>query len=105
LAKLKLRNEGVHRLPLNVTANRGTADGLVVGRARHAEDLYVVVSDSGRAYLVDAREGRCECDDHFYRGARCTHIRRVDYATGRRPLPSWVNRDAVDPLLGAHVDA
>lgn len=74
-----------------------------VGRARGAEDLFLVVSDSGREYLVDAREQRCECDDHFYRGVECAHLHRVAFATGERVVPAWVDRDAVDDHLGRHV--
>lgn len=72
------------------------------GRARGAEDLFLVVSQSGSEYLVDAREGRCTCPDHEYRGVRCKHLRRVAYATGETPLPADV--DDVDPQLGVHVD-
>jgi len=74
-----------------------------VGRARDAVDLYLVVSDSGRSYLVDRRERRCECDDHFYQGVECAHLHRVDFATGARAVPAWVDRDAVDEQLGRHV--
>ena len=77
-----------------------------VGRARDASELYVVVSESGSEYLVDTRgEGACECADHRHRGARCKHQRRVAFATGERPIPSWVDTEAVDEQLGAHVEA
>lgn len=75
------------------------------GRARGADDLYLVVSESGSEYLVDARLGSCECPDHRHREVRCKHIRRVAYATGDRPVPAWIDTDAVDPQLGEHVDA
>ena len=73
-----------------------------VGRATGADDLFLVVSQSGSEYLVDTREGRCECDDHHYRGVRCKHLRRVAFATGERPVPASV--DGVDPQLGGHTD-
>jgi hypothetical protein len=76
-----------------------------IGRARGADDLYLVVSESGSEYLVDARLGSCECPDHTHREVRCKHIRRVAYATGDRPVPAGVDTDAVDPQLGMHVDA
>ena len=77
-----------------------------VGRARHAPDLYLVVSESGSEYLVETRgEGACECADHRHRGERCKHLRRVAFATGEREIPSWVDTDALDEQLGDHVDA
>ena len=74
-------------------------------RVDGADDLYVVVSESGSSYLVDAREGACECADHRYRDVECKHIRRVAFATGRREIPEWVDEDAIDPDLGRHVTA
>jgi len=77
-----------------------------VGRARGARGLYVVVSDSGRSYLVNADSGACNCDDAFYRnpGGGCVHYRRVQYALGEREIPEWANRDRVDPQLGQQID-
>lgn len=73
-----------------------------LGRACGADGLYLVVSQSGGEYLVDARGGACECPDHEHRGARCKHLRRVAFATGARPVPDGV--DGADPQLGLHVD-
>lgn len=75
-----------------------------VDRVRGAPDLFLVVSESGSEYLVDARGGACECADHEYRGRRCKHLRRVAFATGRESIPAWVDRDDVDDQLGQHVD-
>lgn len=76
-----------------------------VGRARGADGLYLVVSQSGSEYLVDAREGTCGCKDAEYRSPTggCKHVRRVAFATGERPIPASV--DDVDEQLGRHVDA
>jgi len=74
-----------------------------LGRARGADGLYEVVSQSGKEYLVDADAGVCECPDFEYRGVRCKHLRRVDFATGRRPLPEGIDPADVDEALGAHV--
>lgn len=79
-----------------------------VGRARGADDLFLVVSQSGSEYLVDTRLGACECPDHEYRADElgehgCKHQRRVAYATGEREIPAGVDRDAVDDQLGHHV--
>lgn len=65
------------------------------------DDRYVVVSQSGAEYLVDLRAGTCSCPDYQYRGGRCKHIRRVEFATGARPIPAGV--DGVDPDLGRHL--
>lgn len=75
-----------------------------IGRAREADGLYVVVSQSGREYLVEPDQGACECDDHRYRGETCKHVRRVRFSTGRRAIPvrAAVELD-VDPDLGEHV--
>jgi len=75
-----------------------------LGRARDADGLYLVVSQSGSEYLVDAREGHCECPDHEYRGGRCKHLRRVEFAIGECPVPEGVDREAIDEDLGQHVD-
>jgi hypothetical protein len=32
----------------------------------------------------------------------CKHAARVAFATGQRSIPTWVDRDAVDPVLGEH---
>lgn len=69
-----------------------------------APDLYTVVSQSGVSYIVDARDGACECPDATYRGVTCKHQRRVAYATGERPIPAWVDAKKADDHLGAHVE-
>lgn len=73
-----------------------------VGGARDAEELYLGVSQSGSEYLVDARDGVCECPDYEYREVRCKHLRRVAFATGAEPIPAGV--DVADDQLGAHVN-
>ncbi|WP_436347054.1 hypothetical protein [Natronorubrum sp. FCH18a] len=74
-----------------------------IGRARGADGLYLVVSQAGKEYLVDADVGACECPDYEYRNARCKHLRRVDFATGRRPLPAGIDLADVDDQLGEHI--
>jgi len=54
-----------------------------IGRAKGADDLYLVVSESGREYLVDARDWSCECPDATHRNVRCKHQRRVALHTQR----------------------
>ncbi|CAM2767643.1 hypothetical protein PNP85_08865 [Halobacterium salinarum] len=75
------------------------------GRVNDADDLYLVVSESGSEYLVDAREGACDCPDARHNLAAddsCKHERRVRYATGETLIPEWTNADAIDPQLGTH---
>ena len=76
-----------------------------VDRARGAPGLFVVVSQSGRSYLVDVEGGCCTCDDSLYRhpDGGCKHYRRVEFATDAREIPEWVAESRVDPLLGEHV--
>jgi len=75
-----------------------------VGQARGAPGIYVVTTESGSEYLVDAREGRCTCPDAQHRDVRCKHQRRINFATGERAIPACLDVTAVDPQLGEHVD-
>jgi len=74
-------------------------------------DIYTVVGENSETYRVDRRESRCTCPDAQYNlptddgRERCKHAARVAYATGDRPVPAWVDTDAVDPQLGAGVGA
>jgi hypothetical protein len=77
----------------------------VVGVVRDAADMYLVVSQSGREYIVDGREGHCSCADHERRGVACKHIRRVEILRGERLVPAGIRRDEIDDQLGRHVDA
>ena len=78
-----------------------------IGTVADARGLYTVVSESGRSYTVDVETGTCECDDAFYRRPEggCKHVRRVEFATGRRSIPEWADEDAIDGQLGRHVDS
>ena len=77
------------------------------GRVKDAADLYLVVSESGAEYLVDAREGVCECPDYQHRKPEkgCKHIQRIGYATGTTQIPEWVNPAEIDSQLGAQTNA
>jgi hypothetical protein len=72
-----------------------------VGMSADAAGLYTVVSKSGRSYTVDIETGACECNDSFYHhpAGGCKHLRRVEFATGRRSIPEWVDEDAIDDQL------
>lgn len=76
----------------------------VIDYNEHGPDMYGVVSASGNHYTVDTRHESCDCADARHRDIRCKHQRRVAFATGERAIPSWVDMDAVDPLLGEQVD-
>ncbi|WP_344222810.1 hypothetical protein, partial [Aeromicrobium tamlense] len=58
------------------------------GRVRDRDGQYLVVSESGSEYLVDARLMACECPDHTYRDRKCKHIRRVAFAIGHERVPA-----------------
>ncbi|MDQ2074820.1 SWIM zinc finger family protein [Haloarcula sp. H-GB4] len=76
-----------------------------VGRARNADDLFLVNSSSGSEYLYDTRTGSCECPWKQYNPEKeCKHEKRVAFATGEQPIPQWVDDDALDDQFGMHVD-
>ncbi|OVE83179.1 hypothetical protein [Natronolimnobius baerhuensis] len=72
------------------------------GRVRDCPGQYLVVSQSGSEYLIDARLEACECPDHEFRDRECKHLKRVAYATGQREIPPIVDRGDVDDQLGEH---
>jgi len=76
-----------------------------VGAARGADEMFVVTTESGSSYTVDLRIGACGCPDAEHRDPEggCKHVRRAQFATGTRAIPSWVELDVVDPQLGEHV--
>lgn len=92
---LELRDVRASTEYLTVLENQGCVHG--------CDDLYLVVSQSESEYLVNTREGTCECPDHEHRDVHCNHARRVEFATGARPIPAGV--EGVDPSLGEHVSA
>lgn len=59
----------------------------------------VVVYNADREHLVNVDVGHCDCADVKYRGVRCKHLRRADYALGRKDIPAWINRDGLDDQL------
>ncbi|AFO57024.1 MULTISPECIES: SWIM zinc finger family protein [unclassified Natrinema] len=73
------------------------------GRVRSCDGQYLVVSESGSEYFVDARLEACECPDYEYRDRRCKHIRRVAFATGADSVPAPFEPDDIAGELGEHV--
>ena len=78
---------------------RALTDDLLV--VADAPGLYRVYGKDGDEYTVNAETGACTCPDTEYRDpdGGCKHVRRVEFHTGERAVPAWVDRDAVDPLL------
>lgn len=62
------------------------------------DGLYEVDSTSGATYLVDLEASRCSCPDHFFRDARCKHLRRVaiEITEGRTPPPGQLAVSCTD---------
>ena len=80
---------------------RALSDGMTVlddlaPAPADADGLFHVTTESGRSYVVDPDLGACQCADAKYRDVRCKHSRRVDFETGRRPLPAWIDPAALD---------
>ena len=79
-----------------------------IGRAKGAEDLVLVTTQSGSTYLVDIAEGSCECPDsqHRHPEGGCKHFRRARFATGYQPIPAAAAEQCkVDTDLGACTNA
>lgn len=74
-----------------------------IERARGADGLYEVYTQSGANYLVDLQTGSCECPDARYRDRECKHQIRVKFEVGAREIPAWVDPDDVDRQLGANI--
>lgn len=85
-----------------------------IGRARGADDLALVTSESGTEYLVDVSEGSCQqkngevCPDQQYNleaGEKCKHVRRARIAMGEQTVSAAALADVgVDPRLGEHTN-
>ncbi len=84
-----------------------------IGHVRGADEMYLVVSASGKEYTVDVVEGACTCPDFEHNlplerpdgttRHTCKHLAAVTYTTGLRPIPAWVDPEAIcDQLLEAH---
>jgi hypothetical protein len=67
-------------------------------------DHEAVVYNADREYLVNVDIGYCDCPDVQYRRTRCKHLRRADFALGRRDVPDWVEVDALDDPLRKRVE-
>jgi len=92
--------------PLSDRETRALTESMTVLDASTNHDLaaheYEVVTPSG-TYRVDLAAESCTCPDAIHRGVRCKHRERVAFATGERPIPAWVQADAIPDDLGQHV--
>lgn len=70
---------------------------------RGAEDMFHVQHAHEHTVAKVNDEWHCDCRG-YQCGHKCYHIRRVEFATGERAIPTWVNLEAVDDQLGEHVD-
>ncbi len=68
------------------------------------DEEFLVVTPTG-TYRVDAIAGTCDCPDSLHRAPEsgCKHFQRVALARGERPIPAWVDVDAIDAQLGQHL--
>jgi len=67
-----------------------------------AEDMFLV--QHTREHIVSKVAGSWTCDcKGFQYHERCYHVRRVQFALGERPIPAFLNTDAIDDQLGHHV--
>lgn len=69
-----------------------------------AADMWLVLHQVEHVVAAVDGELTCDCKGCQF-GHECYHIRRVEFATGRREIPAWADRDRIDDQLGAHVDA
>jgi hypothetical protein len=70
------------------------------------DEEFLVVTPTG-TYHVDAIAKTCDCPDALHRAPDegCKHRLRVAMARGERPIPGWVDVEAIDDGLGQHLSA
>ena len=68
-------------------------------------DTEVAVYSGDTREAVNYVRGWCECpSDQCHEGPR-KHRERMAFATGRKEIPAWVDRDVIDPLLLRRLDS
>jgi hypothetical protein len=70
------------------------------------DEEFRVITPTG-TYHVDAIAETCDCPDALHRAPDegCKHRLRVAMARGERPIPGWVDVEAIDDGLGQHLSA
>jgi hypothetical protein len=68
-----------------------------IGRVKDADGLFLVVGESGKEYTVDVWNRACDCPDMEYNNpdGGCKHIRRCEFESGIRPIPTAIDRSAI----------
>lgn len=87
-----------------LTESMSVLDNRTFGDLRNEE--FLVVTPTG-TYHVSAIAETCDCPDALHRAPDegCKHRLRVAMACGERPIPGWVDVEAIDPQLGQHLAA
>ncbi|WDY79084.1 anti sigma factor [Halorubrum tailed virus] len=87
-----------------LTESMSVLDNRTFGDLRNGE--FLVVTPTG-TYHVDAIAETCDCPDALHRAPDegCKHRLRVAMARGERPIPGWVDVEAIDDGLGQHLSA
>jgi len=87
-----------------LTESMSVLDNRTFGDLRNEE--FLVVTPTG-TYHVDAIAETCDCPDALHRAPDegCKHRLRVAMARGERPIPEWVDVEAIDDGLGQHLSA
>jgi hypothetical protein len=87
-----------------LTESMSVLDNRTFGDLRNEE--FLVVTPTG-TYHVDAIAETCDCPDALHRAPDegCKHRLRVAMARGERPIPGWVDVEAIDDGLGQHLSA
>jgi len=69
--------------------------------------VYTVVSRPGARHIVNVEAGTCDCRDAAYNrpAGGCKHRRRVEFVTGRRPIPGWIDESTLDDQLRHDIEA
>jgi len=87
-----------------LTESLSVLDSRTFNQLRNEE--FLVVSPTG-TYTVGAIAETCTCPDALHRAPEqgCKHLQRVAFARGERPIPGWVDVEAIDSGLGQHLSA
>ena len=99
---IQRQTTGTHPEDLSADAARALTECMtvVVDDPETWNDAEVAVySSSGARYTVNVALGWCECPSDQYHDGPCKHRFRAAFALGAKEIPSWADRDRVDPVL------
>lgn len=65
----------------------------------------VAVYSGDHYYHVNPVVGFCTCPSDQYNDGPCKHRERVAFERGEKPIPAWVDRAKIDPLLLEKLEA